>query len=704
MAVKNRFGESGVPIYTFASTLSKSGAISWSYKVVWDSKFSGYNRLWQICHAPNHYAIALTDDGTIYTQGKFEKMATMIDEVPILVNKSPSFKEISTSSYHQFIPAPTFIPIKLPLRMAVASVACGFEHAIALSSLRTLYTWGKNSHGQLGHGDFEPRKTPTEVQCNNLSIGIDKIADRSHIKIIIGPYTSGVQYTSNIIYTWGHLSAMSNNDALYPKANAYILQIPDRHGHVHQIQFGLEHAVVLTKSGTVFTWSSKSAICRITMPESPVIHIACGWSHNLAMVKSGHIYAWGTNIYGECGVGTFASQIPLPQRVVGLPNYTMRHGLNNEAKLVAFGFSSMLQRDHGTTVYAWGIIGPSLCTNCAQSIPSLYKSVDLTASCADEPTALGISRIIPRKTSVYTFGPILCKGQHKQSQVKLHQPRGSIVIQPIYEYKAQTPKVIAKKISASNHPLLLSQLEINSNGEYVSHFYSQHNGHWEISLSAEKKIEVLLIGQPLEIKIHLMTKFTDVQLYYPEQILLTHVGVEKKVLTWHSVEPLQPHRIFINDAIVLKIIFVTQNEQKEWTVDFAGIKPCFQDIQFDTTSSVLLVRLRFNIEGATKLTVKPLHRALRRHSNQNLAIRLHCVHHPNFVNTRLQSHRLSMESFFSATSASMESFVNWLEHHKDLANYVQHSKFLEILKSSAINYGYDAYNETKVQFQLSEYE
>ncbi|ESQ45807.1 hypothetical protein EUTSA_v10011027mg, partial [Eutrema salsugineum] len=47
----------------------------------------------------------------------------------------------------------------------VQEVACGFHHIAVLNSKAEVYTWGKGSNGQLGHGDTEYRRVPTLVRA-----------------------------------------------------------------------------------------------------------------------------------------------------------------------------------------------------------------------------------------------------------------------------------------------------------------------------------------------------------------------------------------------------------------------------------------------------------------------------------------------------------------------------------------------------------
>ncbi|XP_010683221.2 PH, RCC1 and FYVE domains-containing protein 1 [Beta vulgaris subsp. vulgaris] len=46
----------------------------------------------------------------------------------------------------------------------VEDIACGSHHVAVLTSKAEIFTWGKGTNGQLGHGDYEHRKVPTLVE------------------------------------------------------------------------------------------------------------------------------------------------------------------------------------------------------------------------------------------------------------------------------------------------------------------------------------------------------------------------------------------------------------------------------------------------------------------------------------------------------------------------------------------------------------
>lgn len=56
----------------------------------------------------------------------------------------------------------------LPTRLTnfavpISSISCGRYHTMALSTTGELYSWGFNSYGQLGHGNYEEVSSPTRI-------------------------------------------------------------------------------------------------------------------------------------------------------------------------------------------------------------------------------------------------------------------------------------------------------------------------------------------------------------------------------------------------------------------------------------------------------------------------------------------------------------------------------------------------------------
>ncbi|CAN1357307.1 PH, RCC1 and FYVE domains-containing protein 1 [Linum perenne] len=121
----------------------------------------GHENVCQVACGHN-FTVVLTASGQVYTMGSadFGQLG-----YPKAVNRN----------------APNLVKGKLS-DCIVEDVACGSYHVAALTSKSEVYTWGKGSNGQLGHGDKENRSMPKLVdflrskQVRNVVCGSNSTA------------------------------------------------------------------------------------------------------------------------------------------------------------------------------------------------------------------------------------------------------------------------------------------------------------------------------------------------------------------------------------------------------------------------------------------------------------------------------------------------------------------------------------------------
>lgn len=58
---------------------------------------------------------------------------------------------------------PAFVGVKFPKKQRILSIACGGYHNIVFSEMGKVFSWGDNSYGQLGTGDYEKRAIPFDI-------------------------------------------------------------------------------------------------------------------------------------------------------------------------------------------------------------------------------------------------------------------------------------------------------------------------------------------------------------------------------------------------------------------------------------------------------------------------------------------------------------------------------------------------------------
>ncbi|KAM6177221.1 putative E3 ubiquitin-protein ligase HERC3 [Erethizon dorsatum] len=195
-------------------------------------------------------------------------------------------------------------------QQTILQVSCGNWHCLALAADGQFFTWGKNSHGQLGLGkEFPSQASPQRVRSLE-GIPLAQVA--------AGGAHSFALSLSGAVFAWGMNNAgqLGLSDEKDRESPCHVKLL--RTQKVVYISCGEEHTAVLTKSGGVFTFGAGSCgqLGHDSMNDevnprrvlelmgSEVTQIACGRQHTLAFVpSSGLIYAFGCGARGQLGTG-----------------------------------------------------------------------------------------------------------------------------------------------------------------------------------------------------------------------------------------------------------------------------------------------------------------------------------------------------------------------------------------------------------------
>ena len=118
----------------------------------------------------------------------------------------------------------------------------------------------------------------------------------------------------------------SNTEDIYP-----ILSEISGLGKILDLSGSINHTVVLTENGELFSWGSNSVgqlgigstteyvpgIHKINL--SNIIKVECGDFFNLALDQEGNVYSWGYNTFGQLGTGDKSNRY-LPYKIPQLTN------------------------------------------------------------------------------------------------------------------------------------------------------------------------------------------------------------------------------------------------------------------------------------------------------------------------------------------------------------------------------------------------
>ncbi|MBP7051801.1 MAG: leucine-rich repeat domain-containing protein [Phycisphaerae bacterium] len=206
----------------------------------------------------------------------------------------------------------------------IVSIAAGADYSVAVDDSGLVYTWGDNSHGQLG----DPSRADGSIPQSIASLfGVEGVAAGADFCFVWSTAT-------NAVWAWGnndHGQLCLGNTTNEP-ACVSVTELPAL-GTITDIHAGQSHALALVE-GVVYAWGNNAAgqlglpnsTAHRTTPipvsnlPSDIVKIAAGSNHSLAIDSTGRLYGWGDNSSGQLGAGVLVVETP---REIALPSGTI---------------------------------------------------------------------------------------------------------------------------------------------------------------------------------------------------------------------------------------------------------------------------------------------------------------------------------------------------------------------------------------------
>jgi uncharacterized repeat protein (TIGR01451 family) len=246
----------------------------------------------------------------------------------------------------------------------VIAVAAGGNHALALKSDGSVWSWGRNGNGELGLGGAQgiPATVNVPTQVVGLGPGSGVIA------IAAGGVHSMALKSDGTVLTWGlnvvgELGAGPINNQTAP---VQVTGFGQGSGAI-AIAAGASHNLVLRSDGSVAAWGSNDtgqvgtgtnigpgrnfdtpvAVSGLASGAG-VIGIAAGGNHSLALKSDGSVLAWGFNKTGQLGNADPSNADQ------GVPVAVSGFGIGSGVIAIAAGVDHSLALKSDGTEWAWG--------------------------------------------------------------------------------------------------------------------------------------------------------------------------------------------------------------------------------------------------------------------------------------------------------------------------------------------------------------
>ncbi|KAM5255889.1 putative E3 ubiquitin-protein ligase HERC6 [Ctenodactylus gundi] len=202
-------------------------------------------------------------------------------------------------------------PIQALVNLRMDLVSCGKEHSLSVCHKGRVFAWGAGSEGQLGTGKFE--------EINFIPQKIKALAGVKIIQVSCGHYHSLALSKDGQLFSWGKNSHGQLGLGKELPSQASPQRVRSLEGiPLAQVAAGGMHSFALSLSGTSFGWgdnsrgqlalSGKPIPAQISKPRSVgalktlwVTYISCGHAHTAVLTQNGQVFTFGDNSFGQLG-------------------------------------------------------------------------------------------------------------------------------------------------------------------------------------------------------------------------------------------------------------------------------------------------------------------------------------------------------------------------------------------------------------------
>lgn len=253
----------------------------------------------------NVFAIGLRSDGTLWAWG----------------DNYGSFGDGTQISH--FTPSLVPAPAAAAAGTVWTQVSSGATHTLALRSDGTLWGWGGNYFGTVGDGTSTDRLLPVLIPTPTGAA-----AGTTWTQVSCGAYHTLALRSDGTLWSWGNnvFGQLGHSMGQGTQTGLPTTLVPAPAGATPgsrwvRVVGGNDHTLALRSDGTLWSWGN--GYTGLTMNQIPTptgaaagttwTEFAAGYIFSAALRSDGTLWTWGLNGYGQLAVNTTASYTT-PQR------------------------------------------------------------------------------------------------------------------------------------------------------------------------------------------------------------------------------------------------------------------------------------------------------------------------------------------------------------------------------------------------------
>jgi len=238
-------------------------------------------------------------------------------------------------------------PVQVGALTDWSKISAGNNFCAAVKTTGSIWSWGRNEHGQLGQNDRVYRSSPVQIGA---------LTDWSQVSL--GQHHCAAIKTNNTLWTWGRnfVGQLGQNIA-YDVSRSSPVQVGALTDWA-QVSSGTYHCAAIKTNNTLWTWGNNGFgelgqnIAYTINRSSPVqvgaltdwAQVSAGTGFCIAIKTNGTLWSWGSNSGGRLGLGNTSSRSS-PVQVGALTDWSKISAGTN--------FSAAIKTNN--TLWTWGL-------------------------------------------------------------------------------------------------------------------------------------------------------------------------------------------------------------------------------------------------------------------------------------------------------------------------------------------------------------
>ena len=278
----------------------------------YEKTFICKENFWEKVEVGETHSMALSKDGDVYVWGSNDYKQLQIQDdikrvVPLGILDTNNSKEFNAGLYTSgIIDADGLLSIfgkqSLDDESLFLAISIGNNHSATIKDDHTLWSWGRDNHGQLGDAGIMEKFQL--VQENTVSTNWSSVSAGDDFTIALK--------SDGSMWGWGDNEYGEIGNSQHKEKRAPV-QEDTNATDWKEVSAGVNHSVAIKEDGTLWSWGDNlsgelgdgtNTPSRVQVQESSSskwISISAGNKHTVAIKDDGTLWVWGDNYYGQLG-------------------------------------------------------------------------------------------------------------------------------------------------------------------------------------------------------------------------------------------------------------------------------------------------------------------------------------------------------------------------------------------------------------------